>query len=326
MIVPQFWAESRLQEQQFGKQVTLRRFGWSDASQAEAQAHADTRVAEAMRRALAGETLAPRDPKVAYNGAEGVPIREEIISRHGESIITRNSYGARCLNSPNALFADVDFAQPSAPMYGLFIFVALALIALVIGWATKSTLVGISLFVVAVFASSVISSFITRRTQPKTNEAETQACDKIARFVGHNPGWSVRVYKTPAGLRALVTHEPFVANDPTVSAFFSAIGTDPIYAKMCANQQCFRARVSPKPWRIGIGDHMRPRPGIWPINPDRAPIRDAWIARYEAKAASYASCRFVESIGSGIIHPTLAAVIELHDTLSQATISGKEIA
>jgi len=36
-----------------------------------------------------------------------VPIREEIVSRHGDTIITRNSYGARCLNTPNALFADI---------------------------------------------------------------------------------------------------------------------------------------------------------------------------------------------------------------------------
>jgi hypothetical protein len=38
-----------------------------------------------------------------YNGAAGVPIREEIVGRHGETVITRNSYGARCLNMPNVL-------------------------------------------------------------------------------------------------------------------------------------------------------------------------------------------------------------------------------
>ena len=44
MIVPQFWAEGRLQHRAKGRQVTVRRFGWSDVSQDEAQANADARV------------------------------------------------------------------------------------------------------------------------------------------------------------------------------------------------------------------------------------------------------------------------------------------
>src|SRR5688500_8191871 len=101
MIVPQYWAEGRVQHRAKGRQVTMRRFGWADTSQADAQAHADTRAQEALDRFLSGESLERREPKIPYNGADGVPIREEIVSRHGEAIITRNSYGARCLNTPN---------------------------------------------------------------------------------------------------------------------------------------------------------------------------------------------------------------------------------
>ena len=36
MIVPQFWAEARLQHRAHRKQVTVRRFGWSDLSQEDA--------------------------------------------------------------------------------------------------------------------------------------------------------------------------------------------------------------------------------------------------------------------------------------------------
>ena len=35
--------------------------------------------------------LERREPKVAYNGALGVPIREEVLSRHNNAVITRNS-------------------------------------------------------------------------------------------------------------------------------------------------------------------------------------------------------------------------------------------
>jgi hypothetical protein len=94
---------------------------------------------------------------------------------------------------------------------------------------------------------------------------------------------------------------------------------------MCLNQHCFRARVSPKPWRIGIDRHMKPRPGVWPVRPERLPERQAWIADYEAAAEGFAACEFVEAVGSGIVHPDVARVVKLHDELSGAT-SGRPIA
>ncbi|NDF01697.1 MAG: hypothetical protein EB034_26050, partial [Verrucomicrobia bacterium] len=100
MNIPRFWAEARAQHRERGKQVTVRRFGWSATSESEAQANAQARADEALERLLAGEKLDRREPKVAYNGAEGVPIREEIIAEHGTDVITRNSYGALCLNTP----------------------------------------------------------------------------------------------------------------------------------------------------------------------------------------------------------------------------------
>lgn len=65
MNIPRFWAEARAQHRERGKQVTVRRFGWSATSEVEAQANADARAAEALRRILAGETLLRREPKVA---------------------------------------------------------------------------------------------------------------------------------------------------------------------------------------------------------------------------------------------------------------------
>lgn len=108
MIVPDFWAEARRQHKSPGKQITVRRFGWSNVSEADALAIAEERAETALGRILSGENLQKREPKVPYNGAAGIPIREEVLERHGEQVITRNSYGAHCLNSPDALFADID--------------------------------------------------------------------------------------------------------------------------------------------------------------------------------------------------------------------------
>jgi hypothetical protein len=109
MIVPSFWAEARRQTRRGKRQITVRRWGWSDTSEADAQAMADARADEALALAQTDNTVERRERKVAYNGAQGVPIREEVLERLGDTVITRNAYGARCLNTPDVLFADVDF-------------------------------------------------------------------------------------------------------------------------------------------------------------------------------------------------------------------------
>jgi len=129
MIVPHFWAESRLQHRAKGRQTTVCRFGWSDTSQEDAQAHADTRVKEAFERILRGEKLDRREFKTPYNGAQGIPIREEIVARHADTVITRNTYGARCLNSPNVLFADIDYVYEASPIVALVVGLALLVLA-----------------------------------------------------------------------------------------------------------------------------------------------------------------------------------------------------
>jgi hypothetical protein len=281
MIVPSHWAEARKVHRMAGRQLTVRRFGWSDLSEVDALAMAERRADEAVQRILAGESLERRERKLAYNGAVGVPIREEVLARHGPEVITRNAYGAHCLNTPRALFADIDHSPR-----------ALSISAWLLG--------------------------AIRRVVTAGQDPEQVARRRIDAFLNHHPDWSLRVYRTPAGLRVMVTHRPFDAASPEVAQFFSAIGADPLYVRMCLHQRCFRARLTAKPWRIGIADHMRPRPGVWPVGPERLPQRQQWVAAYERAAAGYAACRFVAALGSGVVHPDMAEVIALHDGLARA--------
>jgi hypothetical protein len=325
MIVPQFWAEGRAHADRDGRSVTVRRFGWSDASLADAQANADARAAEALDRLLAGERLPRREPKVPYNGADGLPIREEVVARHGDTVITRNSYGALCLNTPNALFADVDFLPPISPPVGCGIVAVLTGVVATVQWYAERPGWAIGLGVVSVLAVLPLLAWLVGAGRRRASDPMAAARARVARFVEDRPDWSVRLYRTPAGLRLLATHRPFEPNDPDVRAFFAAIGADPMYVRMCLHQQCFRARVSPKPWRIGIDRRFRPRPGVWPVKPEWLPVRREWIAAYDAAAAGFAACEFVEAVGSGIVHPEVAPVVRLHDDRSRAT-SGLPIA
>lgn len=328
MIVPQFWAEARLQQPRGKdqKQITVRRLGWSDTSQEDAERLAQQRAQEALQNIVAGKTLLRRrEPKMPYNGAEGIPIREEVLSRDDDVVITRNSYGAHCLNTPNVLFADIDYEISPRFRFIATTFALLVVIsALACAWFRSGTLVLISAFVVLVFTYPV-ALVCYKGTVALRGGPDRLARTRIASFLRRHADWSLRIYQTPAGLRILVLHRTFKPGEPAVADFFKAIGVDPIYARMCRNQQCFRARVSPKPWRIGISQHMRPRPGVWPVRAEQLEKRNTWIQAYEAAATRFASCRFLEAQGKGAIDARAAKVRELHDRMSQA-LSGREIA
>lgn len=325
MIVPKYWAEERYQHRQSGKQITIRRFGWSDISLEEAQAHARQRVDEAFQSWLSGDKdVSRRELKAAYNGAVGVPIREEIISEHGDTIITRNSYGALCLNTPNVFFADIDFNSSlttTTCLLGCITMLASIVFAISTDFRGRQML-PVFLLVPLVMA---IPTYYRKLSYWIAGGAEPLALRRIQRFVNTKLDWNLRVYRTPAGLRVMATHRPFDPSEPEACEAFKKFDTDQLYQQMCWNQNCFRARVTAKPWRIGIASHMKPRPGIWPVSLDRVPARDAWIREYEHTAKLFAACHFIESMGSGVVHPDVRPVIELHDTLASA-LSNRPIA
>lgn len=316
MIVPQYWAEARVQHKGRRRQITVRRFGWSDASQTEAQAHAEQRAWQALEDVRDGEPLARREPRVPYNGAEGVPIREEVVERHGASVITRNAYGARCLNTPDVLFVDIDFQQGPSQRFAQGLFAAIALPALLLGWLLQSATLLAALLCLALFVASVLPERLHGLFLAFHGGAGALARRRVGRFLAAHPEWNLRLYRTPAGMRVLATQRTFASDDPAVAACFAALGADPLYARMCLRQRCFRARLSAKPWRIGIAG--RRGLGHWPVAAERLPLRRHWVERYEARAQDYAACRFVESLGSGVIDPAVAAVLRLHDELSGA--------
>ena len=312
MIVPEYWSEAKERVVVNGRQRTLKRFGWSDVSEADALANAKERVAEAATRARAGEQVRTMDHKVAYNGAEGLPIREQIISRHGDAVVTRNSYGALCLNTPDTVFADVDVDESSAVglswVYFLVIAGAGVWYSLEFGtwWVLAvAALIGL----VASYAMAALTLRLFGALQTDPFEA---ARARIEQYAKDHPDWLMRLYRTPKGYRVLVMHRTFDPTEEPAFEFLRKLGSDPLYVTMCRNQKCFRARVSPKPWRVGM-EHIRPRPGVWPINPERMPAREDWVRRYNEKSQRFASCRYEATLGSGRTDRKCEAVRRVHD-------------
>ncbi|MFD1260336.1 hypothetical protein [Entomomonas asaccharolytica] len=322
MIVPNYWAEAIVKYNQGGRRVTIKRFGWSDISQEDAQKEAQSRADEALNAWLEGKLITLHEKKINYNGADGLPIREQVISRHNDVVITRNSYGALCLNTPDVMFADIDFEENfliqgnclSPILY--FIFVIAFIVSLIKGhYEAAALFAGLCCLL---FLVNKIRKKVAKPIEDKKTKIIDNYLKKIELFLEKYPKWGIRVYETPAGLRLLITHRTMLPDDSEVSLFFKLMKVDPVYARMCKNQQCFRARVSAKPWRIDMNSHIKPRPGVWPVKEQYMATREDWVAQYNKKAENFAACRFIKSIGNATVDNKVAEIITLHDELSKA--------
>lgn len=321
--IPSFWAEARFVGSCRGLERVIRRFGWSDESQQQAQHHADERALAAVAEFESGRRVRARDRKLRY-GDEVLPIREEVLARNGDDVVTRNVYGARCLNEPDVFFADIDheYLLPvgTERLFGeLLRILGLGplLAAPALFWFGHFG-TGIAVALGAWTAAVLLLLLRTRlRAAPANHEAERRrARERVDAFVAAPPGARVAVYATPNGLRLLALHRTFDPLGDEVAAMFAQLRADTAYARLCRLQGCFRARVSAKPWRIGLG-RMAPH-CLWPVPFEQLGEREDWVAEYETKAAGYAACRFVETLGDGALHPRCAAVQKVHDELCRA--------
>ena len=139
--------------------------------------------------------------------------------------------------------------------------------------------------------------------------------DRLRDALRGSGGATFRVYRTAAGFRLLATDRVFAPASSDSESVMRATGADPAFVQLCRVQDSFRARLTPKPWRVG----EKPPPGQFPRDGrDQEAAFAAWLERYERAAASRATCRFVETVGSGWPHPEIAPIVHLHDERTKA--------
>jgi len=144
--------------------------------------------------------------------------------------------------------------------------------------------------------------FWGKSTQQKKKEAAARTASIL---LEHN--LSGRIYETASGLRLLVTDRLFQPSDDASMSLMQQLQVDTIYLRLCQTQQCFRARLSPKPWRLNL---PRP-PQRFPEDPSNHVYAD-WVASYEQIAKGKPVCRLMQETGSPT-HPEIRAVTEIHD-------------
>ena len=243
---------------------------------AEAQTLAN-HAAEKLAECFAKGQL-PRD-KYGYPDR---PLREPVLREYpganGElaAAITRNSYGCHVLNAASLMFVDVDIPEQRPPG-----------------------------FIARLFGAKA----------PASSAAEDLAIGAAKSWVQGNAGWGWRVYRTRAGLRLVATHAPIDPESETTNRVFGALGADPLYRRLCGTQKCFRARLTPKPWRCGA---EKP-PVRWPwANAGEESRFMEWEKRYLATCTAWATCEFLTALGNSRHHPEIEPLIKAHDEATRA--------
>jgi len=146
-------------------------------------------------------------------------------------------------------------------------------------------------------------------------DREAAAMATLSEFCRANPQWHFRVYRTFNGLRLMAPHAPQDPESASTQAIQKQLGSDRLFVRLCRCQKSFRARLSPKPWRIGI-----PRPEPFPREDAGTEARfRAWLTGYQLASEPHATCRFLKALGSGCIDPRFRELVRLHDDWTRAS-------
>lgn len=285
MKIARHWIrESVVETDAGGTKHTGTAWGWSADSVDEARQRA-RQSAQRVAQWLAsgnrfGKNQPPRSAQYLYRLDR--PAREEIVQElhdaAGEvtALITRNGYGALCLNCQDLMFVDLDFGRPKPQPFKL------------------------------------LMSLFGKKASAPAPDSEAGILDRVRNWSAAHRYYAARLYRTAAGFRLAIVDQPMRAADPAAKAILEELGSDPLYRQLCEVQECFRARLTPKPWRMGVD------------MPQRFPLADAtaealqrdWLREYNEAAQRFATCQLVETFGSSNIDASLAPLVDLHDSLS----------
>ncbi|MAR13617.1 MAG: hypothetical protein CL681_27035 [Blastopirellula sp.] len=296
-----FWSKASQQVKTPDRDWNIECYGGSDTSVAEALQRAEARVRSVVAAVSAGR---PPD-RYAYGDR---PLREEIVHEFKDqdetvALLTRNSHGALVLNTASVLFADIDYEddfsqqQSSSNPNGLF------------GQFMR-------------FISGLLGSDAPERPdnlvveQRPTEVSQDQLIiDGIREVTERHEGLGLRLYRTANGFRCLVTSGTWDPLAPETTRLLEELGSDPLYVRLCRGQECFRARLSPKPWRCDI--FTAPSPFPWQDATAEQDYRE-WVSMYEQKTAHYSTCAFIGEFGESRIDPAVAPILRLHDEMTCA--------
>ncbi len=277
MKFPRYWAKGTYTgRSRDGKEITIKAYGWSSTSVDEARQRGVVRARSVVERGIGSG----KKNEYEYGNA---PFREEVIESidvdaEQVGIVSRNRYGALVLNASRVMFVDVDFPVENPP--GL--------------------------------VESVLLAFSSRRRQERLTALHDAALKQIESWARANPSKSFRLYRTHSGFRILLTDGLYDPEGEETKVILNGLNADRLYRSLTQRQKCFRARLTPKPWRCKL-----PKP------PSTFPWEDQnkegayrrWEKNYQEGIQAFSTCRLEKEFGQPAGIPEVARIIDYHDAL-----------
>ncbi len=247
--------------------------GWSDRDGADAERLARERLAKLLSLTRGESRLAD------WDYYPSLPVKEEILETPVipgvAAIITRNRAGVKVLNTDKVAFIDIDLPAPKTSLGGVF---------------------------KAMFG----------KPKMEIPAAETAALERARDWASSNDAL-LRAYRTARGLRLIRMDKPLDPAADETDRMFTALGTDPQYQRLCKIQKSFRARLTPKPRRVGCSAS----PGSYPrTEPELALSFARWLQKYEQACRGIPVCAYISDCGNGRSFDAARHVSDLHDRLT----------
>ncbi len=287
MKIARYWVrDSATSSDRHGNTEQAVAWGWSESNEHEARQRARAAAKRIADWLTNGKGDSGPGGEYAYLTR---PAREEILQELGDNgqgpaaVITRNRYGAMVLNTRDLMFIDADIPKPPPQPIGSALLSALG----------------------RVFGRGAAT--------PPPPDPALEVLERIRVWSADNPGVALTVYRTAAGFRCMVTNQAIGARSELSESILEGLDSDPLYRRLCKSQECFRARLTPKPWRVGL-----PQPT------HEFPFEDAareaehrgWVRDYDTASKGFATCARVETLGPAETEEVLAPLIELHDRVT----------
>jgi hypothetical protein len=249
--------------------------GWSENSLEEATSRAHDRLQRILHALNNRRSFELGLERYVYE-VDSV-ICEEVVQRISHNtqetaVISRNTYGSLILNARRMMFVDVDFPSPPRT-----------------SWLAR----------------------LFSKKRDSTPDPQQQTLERLRQWQAANAQFTLRLYRTYAGIRAIVVNRSFDMVDDGAIAVMKALQCDELYVRLCQSQACFRARLNPKPWRVG----MKNPPAAFPFGTDAdRQAFQIWLDEITSKSENFSVCEFLETLGSGELMDEHRQLVELHDS------------
>ena len=196
-------------------------------------------------------------------------IREELLRiLDDHSAITRNRYGAQVLNTEKMMILDIDKPKPTS-------------------------------------GGGLAGLFKKKDARPPKEQifemVRNLATTKYREY-------AFRLYETYQGARVIVLGSDFDPRLDETKRLMQEFNCDPLYTTLCIKQGCYRARLTPKPYRMKLRGYKvkYPREG------EESEFQ-RWLSEYESLSRDFSVCKLIEQVGT---RQDMNDVVRLHDDMT----------